>query len=89
MICNKNCEIKFDEKLKERFFNTYKFSNHDNNNFILLLRKGVYFYKYMNDWERFYESLLPEKEDLYSHLNVQDITDEITHTQKEFVKNLK
>ena len=43
----------------------------------------------MNDWERFYESLLPEKEDLYSHLNVQDITDEITHTQKEFVKNLK
>ena len=89
MICNKNCQIKFDEKLKERFFNTYKFSNHDNNNFILLLRKGVYFYKYMNGWERFYESLLPEKEDLYSHLNVQDITDEITHTQKEFVKNLK
>ena len=32
----------FNEKLKERFFNTYKFSNHDNNKFILLLRKGVY-----------------------------------------------
>ena len=35
--CNKSCQRKFDEKLKERFFNTYKFSNHDNNKFILLL----------------------------------------------------
>ena len=26
---------KIDEKVKERFFNTYKFSNHDNNKFIL------------------------------------------------------
>ena len=34
---NKNCQIKLDEKLKERFFNTYKFSKHDNNKFILLL----------------------------------------------------
>ena len=49
MVCNKNCQTKFDEKLKERFFNTYKFSNHDNNNFILLLRKGVYHYQYMDD----------------------------------------
>ena len=43
--CNKSCQRKFDEKLKERFFNTYKFSNHDNNKFILLLQKGVYPYK--------------------------------------------
>ena len=28
-ICNKNYQQKFDEKLKERFFNTYKFSNHE------------------------------------------------------------
>ena len=33
----KSYQHKFDEKLKERFFNTYKFSNHDNNKFILLL----------------------------------------------------
>ena len=25
LICNKNCQIKFDEKLKERFFNAYKY----------------------------------------------------------------
>ena len=36
-ICNKSCQQKFDEKLKEGFFNRYKFSIHDNNKFILLL----------------------------------------------------
>ena len=29
------------------FINTYKFSNHDINKFISLLRKGVYPYEYM------------------------------------------
>ena len=62
LCCNKNYQRKFDEKLKERFFNTYKFSNHDNNKFILLLRKSVYPYEYMDDWEKFSESSLPEKE---------------------------
>ena len=32
-LCNKNCQRKFDEKVKERFFNRYKFSKHDNNKF--------------------------------------------------------
>ena len=49
LCCNKNYEHKFDEKLRERFFNTYTFSNHDNNNFILLLQKGIYPYEYMDD----------------------------------------
>ena len=31
LCCNKNYQQKFDEKIKERFFNTYRFSNHDNN----------------------------------------------------------
>ena len=35
--CNKNYQHKLDEKLKERFFNRYKFSSNDNNKFILLL----------------------------------------------------
>ena len=38
---------KFDENLKKRFANTYKFSNHDIYRFILLLRKCVYTYEYM------------------------------------------
>ena len=63
------------EKLKERFFNTYRFSNHDKNKLILLLQKGVYPFQYMNDWEKFNETPFHEKEDFYSHLNIGDITD--------------
>ena len=29
------CQQKFDEKIKERFLNTYKPSSHDNDNFLL------------------------------------------------------
>ena len=29
----------------------------------------------MDDWEKFKETLSPEKEDFYSHLNMEDITD--------------
>ena len=93
LCCNKNYQQKFDEKLKERFFNTYKFSNHDNNKFILLLWKGVYPYEYMDDWEKFNETSLPEKEDFYSHLNMKDIADaDYAHAKrvcKDFeIKNL-
>ena len=66
LCCHKNYQQKLDEKLKERFFNTYKFSNHDNKKFILLLQKGAYLLKYMDDWEKFNETSLPEKE-FYSH----------------------
>ena len=75
LCCNKNSQHKFNENLKERFFNTYKFSNHSHNNFILLLRKGVYPYEFMYDWERFNEKSLPEKEDFCSNLNIEDTTD--------------
>ena len=75
MLCNKNYQQKFDEKLDEQFFITNKCSNHDNNKFILLLQKGDYPYEYMNDWEKFHTTSLPEKEDFYSHLNMEDTTD--------------
>ena len=42
LYCDKSYHRKFDETLKEQFFNKYKFSKHDNNKFILLLRKVVY-----------------------------------------------
>ena len=61
LSCNKIYQRKFNEKLKERFFNTYAFSNHVNNKFILLLRKCVYPYEYMDDWEKFNETKLPER----------------------------
>ena len=83
MCCNKDYQRRFHKKLKERFFNTYKFSNHENNKFILLLRKGVYPYEYMDEWEKFNKTLLPEKEDFYSHLNVKGITNTYyAHTKR-------
>ena len=45
--CNKSYQRKFDEKLKERFFKIYKFSNHDNKKFILLLRKSFNPYEHI------------------------------------------
>ena len=75
LCCSKIYQHKYDEKLNERIFNTYKISNHENNKLILLLRKGVYSYDYLDDFEKFNETLLPQKEDFYSHLNIEDIID--------------
>ena len=74
MCYNNSYQHKFDKKLKEQFFNTYKFSNHDSNRFILLLQKSVYVYEYMDDWEKFNETSLSESKDFYSHLNIEDIS---------------
>ena len=73
LCCNKNYQQKLDEKLKERFLNTYKYSYNDNDN--LLLWKSVYPYEYMNDWGKFNWTSLPRKEDFYFHLNMEDVTD--------------
>ena len=72
---NKDLSNKTDRELKERFKNTFKFSNNDINKFIFLLRKIVYLYEYMDELEKFDEALLPEKEEFDSNLNMQNITD--------------
>ena len=59
----------------------------------MLLRKGVYPYEYMDSWEKFNETLLPDKESFYSELNKESITDkEYAHAQKVWkvfeIKNL-
>ena len=44
---------------------------------------GVGPYEYMDSWERFNETSLPDKESFYSELNKDDITDEdYAHAQK-------
>ena len=35
----------------------------------------VYSYKYIDHWKKFNGKSLPEKEDFYSNLNMEDITD--------------
>ena len=48
-----------------------------------MLQKGVYPYEYVDDWEKPNETLSPETEDFYSHLNVEDITDaDYAHAKK-------
>ena len=80
-------------ELSEKFPNTYQFCNRDLNKFSLLLRKGVYPYEYMDSWEKFNETELPDKESFYSELNKEGITDEdYVHAQKVWdvfeIKNL-
>ena len=61
MSCNERYSKKFNEGLKKKFKNTFKFSNNDINKFILLLRKGFHPYQYMDDWENFNKATLPKK----------------------------
>ena len=75
LSCNKNYSNKIDEELKKMFKNIFKFSNIDINKLILLLQRGVYPYEYMDDWEKFHEIKLPEKEEFYGNLNMEDVTD--------------
>ena len=61
----------------------YQFCNGDLNKFVLLRRKGVYPYEYMDSWERFDETSLPDKKYFYSELNLEDISDnDYNHAQK-------
>ena len=71
--------------LIEKFPNTSQFCKSDLNKFVLLLRKGVYPYEYMDSWERFNETSLPPKKDFYSELILEDINDkDCLHAQKVF-----
>ena len=60
LSCNKDYSNKIDEELKKWFMKTFTFSNNDINKFILLLRKRVYSYEYIDDLETFNETTLPE-----------------------------
>ena len=61
LSCNKEYSKRLNEELKKIIKNTFKFSNNDINKFILLLRKSVYPYEYLDDSEKFNEATLPEK----------------------------
>ena len=58
---------------------------------MLLLRKGVYPYEYMDDWDRFNEEKLPNNSNVYSSLNMEDISEiDYRHALKVFNKfNIK
>ena len=54
----------------------------------LLIDKGVCPYDYMNSWEKFDETKLPNKEDFYSQLHEENITDKDLDTENITDKDL-
>ena len=85
--CKANYNRDFNNELIDRFSNTYDFCNNEINKFMLLLRKGVYPFEYMDSWERFKEKLLPDKESFYSNLNMENIADiDYRHAKHVFKK---
>ena len=65
LCCNKNCQKTFDNFFfQKKLANTYKFSNHDINTFILLLREDSY--EYVDNLEELGKNSLLEKETVYN-----------------------
>ena len=73
--CNTYYKKKFNKDLIKKFRNTYSFCDNNINKFVLLLRKGVCPYEYVDNCEKFDETSLPNKEDFYSNLDMEDIND--------------
>ena len=73
--CKSYYEKDFNKELIKRFASAYEFCNKNLNKFVLLLRKGVYPYEYMDNLERFNETSLTNKESFYSNLNMENSED--------------
>ena len=86
LSCNKYYLNKTDEELRKQFKITFKFSDNDINKFTFLLRKSVYSYEYMNDWEKPNEK---EKEEFYSNLNMEDIANAVYMDVKTVCKDFE
>ena len=56
-------EEPLDHKVIENFPGVYEFCEGHLNKFVFLLRKGVYPYEYIDSWEKFEKTTLPDKKD--------------------------
>ena len=66
--CKKNITKDFNNELVERFKNKYQFCENDNNKFLMLLRKGIYPYEYMDSCNKFNQDKLPSMNKFYNEL---------------------
>ena len=80
-----NCNDKSYKSLQpliDKFPNTHRLSK-NNDEFILLLRKGVYPYEHMDNWNKFNDSIPLGKDKYYSELNTSSISDSnLKHVEK-------
>ena len=73
--CNETLNKPINDLIK-KFPRMYKFCNGDLNKFVILLRKGVYLYNYLDSSKKFNETSLPPKKDFYNELILENISDE-------------
>ena len=73
--CTKRSKQSLD-LLKLKFPNTYHLTKGNIKFFLLLLKKCVYLFEYMNDWNKFNETELPTIDTFYSKLNLKNICKE-------------
>ena len=60
-----------------------RFEDYSEDQYVLLVRKGVYLYEYMTSWDKFSETQLPPKRAFHSVLNMSDISEcNYEHAQK-------
>ena len=81
------------KSLDAKFPSTYQLAKSNIDKFLLLLRKHVYPYEYMDSWGKFNKEQLPEIDKFYSNHNLKNISkDEYRHAQKVWstfnIKNL-
>ena len=54
----------------------FGFEEYSENQYKLLIKKGIYPYEYMTDWDKFKETKLPPREAFYSKLNMSGVGNE-------------
>ena len=54
----------------------FGFEEYSENQYKLLIQKGIYPYEYMTDWDKFKEMKLPLREAFYSKLNMAGVREE-------------
>ena len=89
----KNISKYFNNELTKRFKNIYKFCENNKNKSLLLLRKGIYPYEYMDSRIKFNQDKTPSVNIFYSELTMENITNsDYKHAQRVFktfnIKNL-
>ena len=79
----KSKETQLVSDLIKNFPCRFKFCNNNSKKFILLLKKDIYSYEYMDSMDRFDETELTSIEKLYSSLQMKHISEnEYKHAKK-------